>query len=463
MFAVAGVAPCTATIIVEGMSPVSRSRTKKSKSKPTAQAKGARRNGNPATRAGQTREADMAELRRLFGTETRDWWADSAENVLDACERLRDCDSPLTVENTVAAVFGTELAERLAAEHDGFDLPSWLVEVTDAAGRIATPPADSASARLLLHAIAASGTTRAAEAARGHLKRLRPTLSQTIADAYPWLSAPANGAVPTAAPLTVRNAYGDRWAVLVPFAIGGLPDTAHWYLWDIDACGTQRTVAAGVFDTAEAAVTEWRNAVGPTAATATPATTADIALLGELLSEHLRTGVFDGFLVGDEPTELLAEYFRSRNRATALLESVDPGGRRSRKSTRDRPTPEQIADVADRFADWCREHDQGPLPDRDSVYSLVDQWTSSKPSAWRYACSPHRVRTMAVILSDEYIDEYAQEMLALLPHWVTWCAEQTGLDSDLTERAVDTANLVSTPEAVRALDRPESDTVRIAE
>lgn len=445
------------------MSPVSRSRTKKSKSKPAAQAKGAHRSGNPATRAGQNAEAGMAELRRLFGTETRDWWADSAKDVLDASERLRDCDSALTVENTVAAVFGTELAERLATEHDGFDLPSWLVEVANAAGRIATPPVDSASAWLLLHAIAASGTTRAAEAARGHLKRLRPTLSQTIADAYPWLNAPANGAVPTAAPLTVRNAYGDRWAVLAPFAIDSLPDTAHWYLWDIDACGIQRTVAAGVFATAEAALTDWRAAVGPTAATATPQTTDDIELLGGLLSEHLRTGVFDGFLVGDEPAELLAEYFRSRNRATALLESVDPGGRRSRKLTRDRPTSEQIADVADRFADWCRQHGHGPLPDKDSVYSLVDQWISSNPAARRYACSPHRVRTMAVLLTDEFIDEYAREMLALLPHWVTWCAEQTGLDSDLTERSVDTANLVSTPEAIHTLDRPESDSARIAE
>jgi hypothetical protein len=445
------------------MSPVSRSRAKKSKSK-TAQAKGARRSGNPAAKSGQTAEAALAELRRLFGTETSGWWADSAHAVVDACERLRDCDSALAVENAVASVLGAETSERLVIEHDGFDLPAWLVEVADAAAdRITAGSADTAPAWLLLHAIASSGTSRAAEAAAGHLKRLRPTLSQTVADAYPWLKAPAHGAVPTGAPLTVSNAYGDRWAVLAPFAIDGWADTAHWYCWDVDACGNQRTVAAGVFDTAEAALAEWRTAVGPTAATRGPESTDDTALLGELLSEHLRAGIFDSILIGDEPAELLAEYFRSRNRAATLLESVDPAGRRRRKSAADRPTSEQIVEVTDRFADWCRQHDRGPLPDRDSVYSLVDQWTASNPAAWRYTCSPHRIRAMANFLSEEYITEYSREMLALLPHWVTWCAEQTGLDPDLTGPAMDAANQVSTPEAVRTVDRPEAAAVRIVE
>ncbi|WP_194891186.1 hypothetical protein [Catenulispora pinisilvae] len=445
------------------MSPVSRSRTKKSKSK-TAKVKGAHRSGNPAIRAEQTAEAGMAELRRLFSTETRDWWAASAEEVLGACEGLRDCDGALAAENAVAGVFGTELAERLADERDGFDLPTWLVEVADAAAdRIAAPSDGSVPAWLLLHAIASCGTARAAEVAGAHLKQLRPTLSQTVADDYPWLNVKTKGAVPTAAPMTVRNEYGDRWAVLAPFAIDGLPDTAHWYCWDIDACGIQRTVAAGVFATPEAAVAEWRTAVGPTATATTPETTDDLALIGELLSDLVQRGVFDGFLVGDEPAELLAEYFRSRNRAASLLESVDPDGRRRRKPTRDRPTSEQIVEVADRFAGWCRQHGRGPLPDQDSVYSLVDQWISGNPAAWRYACSPHRIRTVAVLLTDEFIPEYTREMLALLPHWVTWCAEKTGLDLERTTLAVDAANQVGTLEAVHALARPEATAVRIIE
>lgn len=445
------------------MSPVSRSRTKKSKSKP-AKAKGARRNGSPATRAEQTAEAHMADLRRLIGAETTDWWDDSVENVLSSCEELRDSGSALVAENTVVAVLGTELAKRLATEHDGFDLPSWLVRVANAAAdRVAAPAADPATALLLLYAIASFGTTRAAQAAAGHLRRLRPTLSQNTIDTYPWLNARTHGAAPTAAPLTIRNGYGDRWAVLAPFAIDGMPDTAHWYRWDIDACGIQRTVAAGVFETAEAAVAEWRNAIGPTATTATPETTHDPALLSELLAELIRAGVFDGYLVGDEPADLLAEYFRSRKRAMALLKSVDPGGRRSWKATRDRPTPEQVTDVADRFADWCRQQSRGPVPDQDSVYSLVDQWISPNPAAWRYACSPHRIRATALALTNEFIDEYAREMLALLPHWVAWCAEQTTLDARLTELATDAANLVSTPEAVRAVDPPEATAVRIIE
>lgn len=445
------------------MSPVSRSRAKKPKSNP-AKAKGARRSGSPATRAERTTEARLADLRRLIGAETSGWWDASIQDVLSSCETLRDCGSALAVENTVAAVLGTELAKRLATEHDGFDLPSWLVHVTNAAAdRVAAPAADPTTAWLLLYAIASFGTDRAAQAADGHLKRLRSTLSQSTIETYPWLNTRAHGAVPTAAPMTIRNAYGDRWAVLAPFTIDGLPDTAHWYRWDIDACGIQRTVAAGVFETAEAAVAEWRDAVGPTATAATPETTHDPALISELLAELIQAGIFDGFLVGDEPADLLAEYFRSRKRAMALLESVDPGGRRSWKATRDRPTPEQITDVADRFADWCRQQSRGPMPDQDSVYSLIDRWISLNPAAWRYTCSPHRIRATALALTDEFIDEYAREMLALLPHWVAWCAEQTALDADLTGLATDAANLVSTPEALRAVDSPEATAVRIIE
>jgi hypothetical protein len=357
------------------------------------------------------------------------------------------------------------LAECLDAYHDGIDLPSWLMEIVDAAAeRIAAAPADSASAWLLMHAIASSGTGEAAEKADGHLKRLRPKLNQAFtAYTHPWLSTAPTSAVPTGTPLTVRNAYGDRWAILAPFAIDTLPDTAHWYLWDVDACGTQRTVAAGVFATAEAAVTEWRTAVGPTAADATPQAFDDVALVTELLSEYQRTGFLDHFLVGDEPAELLAEYFRSRRRAAALLESVDPSGPRRRKAPRDRPTEQQTLDIANGFAAWCRQHDRGSLPHQDSVYSLVDQWIATNPAAWRYACSPHRVRATAVLVSDMFDDEYAREMLALLPHWVAWCAEQTGLNPGLTASAVEAANQVTTPEAVYALDRPEATSTRIAE
>lgn len=129
----------------------------------------------------------------------------------------------------------------------------------------------------------------------------------------------------------------------------------------------------------------------------------------------------------------------------------------------DRPSTEQIVDAADRFAAWCEQNEPDSLPDRESVISLVDQWLGNDPAAWRHACSPHRIRHAAVLLTEEYIDEFAREMLALIPHWVAWCAEQTGLDAHHTELALATAHQVTTPEAVKALDRPEADAVRIVE
>lgn len=446
------------------MSPVSRSRTKKSKSK-TAPAKGARRSGNPAIRSEQSAEANLAAWQSLLAPDVHQWWADSAEAVLAGCAGLGECRSALAVENAVAAVLGVELAERMAAEEFGFDLPAWLAEVARAAAdRVGNRAQDPVAAWLLLYAIAACGTPRAAEAATGHLGRLRPMLDGSVTGAYPWLSAPARPATPTGAPVTAHNSYGDRWMLVAPFAIDDLPDTAHWYCWDIDACATERTVAAAVFATAPDALAEWRAAVGPSAATATPEPAGEITLVRELLADATRTGPMAGFLVGDEPAQLLAEYFRSHSRGTALLESLDPRARHTgRKATRDRMTAAQTEEAADRFAAWCRERERGPLPDRESVVTLADEWLAGNPAPWRYACSPHRVRAMAALINDTYLDEHAREILALFPHWVAWCAEQTGLDPEHTELALTTARHVCTPEALEQIERPEDDAVRITE
>ncbi|MET0521530.1 MAG: hypothetical protein ABW156_06075 [Jiangellaceae bacterium] len=62
-----------------------------------------------------------------------------------------------------------------------------------------------------------------------------------------------------------RDSYGGRWAVVAPFA--SADGSGRWYMWDVDACGYEvATVHSGFYQSAEAALAEWQQAVGPSAA-----------------------------------------------------------------------------------------------------------------------------------------------------------------------------------------------------
>ncbi|MER7009168.1 hypothetical protein ABT297_39840 [Dactylosporangium sp. NPDC000555] len=65
--------------------------------------------------------------------------------------------------------------------------------------------------------------------------------------------------------LWARDAYGSRWAVVAPFASASGQD--RWYLWDVDACGSEVvTVHSGFHPSAESAMAAWQEVVGHTAA-----------------------------------------------------------------------------------------------------------------------------------------------------------------------------------------------------
>ncbi|MGS2644661.1 hypothetical protein [Streptosporangium sp. LJ11] len=40
-----------------------------------------------------------------------------------------------------------------------------------------------------------------------------------------------------------------------------------------------------------------------------------------------------------------------------------------------------------------------------------------------------------ILIADGYIKKYAEAILDLLPQWVEWCIECTGLTGELAERA----------------------------
>ena len=90
--------------------------------------------------------------------------------------------------------------------------------------------------------------------------------------------------------------YGSRRLVTAPFSCdGGAPD--HWYAWDIDLCWIAVVVGAGVFASAEDALREWRDAVGP-AASGAALSPCPAGMTAQLLGPCLRTGPLADMLQG---------------------------------------------------------------------------------------------------------------------------------------------------------------------
>jgi hypothetical protein len=49
-------------------------------------------------------------------------------------------------------------------------------------------------------------------------------------------------------------------------------------------------------------------------------------------------------------------------------------------------------------------------------------------------CSPHRVALTVLHLRNYYLDDFAAQLIALLPDWICWLAERNGNRAELVER-----------------------------
>ena len=101
-------------------------------------------------------------------------------------------------------------------------------------------------------------------------------------------------------------------------------------------------VGAGVFGSAEDALAEWRDAVGPTAAGAVPSPCA-AGMTARLLSPGLETGPMANILEGSESRDLIREYHRLRRRAHDLTGSAHAGAG---------SPPSDDGREPDAFVDW---------------------------------------------------------------------------------------------------------------
>jgi hypothetical protein len=237
--------------------------------------------------------------------------------------------------------------------------------------------------------------------------------------------------------LWTRDAYGSRFGITAAFSTPGGPD--RWYLWDIDACGHQAfTVHSGYYPTPERALAEWQAGVGPLAAGGTAFTPVDNpSLLADLMPAE------EGFLrAGGEDAEQFAEYHRSKRLAEAAIEAVGPA-RAAQEADLDATT------AATQFAAWLRAHRAGPpqpaeleVPAgleapaqlEELVTELADSWRIESPTALYHTCSPHRVALTVLHVRNYYQDDFAAQLVALLPDWTSWLAASNRTAPELAER-----------------------------
>jgi len=233
--------------------------------------------------------------------------------------------------------------------------------------------------------------------------------------------------------LWTRDAYGSRFGIVAAFSsVPGESD--RWYLWDIDACGYRPfTVHSAYYATPEQALAVWQAGVGELAAADTSFTPVDDpGLLIDLWPTE------QGFFrPGGENTSQFAEYHRGMRLAEAASEAVEP------LNLSERPPDLDAATAATQFTAWLREHRPGqPQPsDPDNldnldnlVTELADSWQINCPAALYPTCSPHRVALTVPHLRNFYLDDFADQLIALLPDWIRWLADRNDTSAELTER-----------------------------
>lgn len=309
--------------------------------------------------------------------------------------------------------------DRLCPPH----LAQALVVAAVAAVEATTGKADAWRApQRVLTAVAGILPYPDSEAAVDAIARLRDTVGGRALPAAP------PGPVVTGPVLWTRDRYGSRFAVTAPITTEDQPE--RWYLWDIDACGHQAfTVHSGFYPTPEAALTEWQTGVGPIAAADTVlAPVDDPWLVAQLLP------VEEGMLrSGGENVEQFAEYHRSRRLAGAVKQAIrqqetQPGGGLD------------AATAAVEFTAWLRARhaDQQELPeDVDELATeLADSWCINGIDAVFTTCSPHRVAQCVLHVRGYYLDDFADQLVTLLPDWTRWLAARNDTPPDLADRCL---------------------------
>ncbi len=408
--------------------PVSRKRKKKSRS-------GRRSSGRPEA-AAPSRTAPANPLRELFEHRRQldehrtALAADSAGPMVDALITAAPGCSDDELEDGFCARFGAAMTQYEGGELEDMVSPDDFVRaVLSALDERLREPEDSGSdvaAAQRLLAVVAGVLPEPLSASAWDL------VAEHLDDAAAQRAT--RGRAVTGPAQWARNSYGTRWAVVAPFTCA--EGSRRWYLWDVDTCGYEIvTVHSGFYPSAETALAEWQQAVGPSAAEAALAPADDTETLDALVP-----GEVESIRFGGEDQAQFAEFLRSRR----LGRTVRQAAGRARGRTLPRLSVET---AAERFARQLRrighqdrpagdESDQGPAGAGDLAAEMAESWSPrGHPSLYPY-CSPHKVDAAVSHLRDFYQDDFATQLIAVLPEWIRFLAEHTGMAADLTDRCL---------------------------
>jgi hypothetical protein len=404
----------------------------------------------------QPDRAALLELayRLAGGALPEPWWRESHDRILTQARALAWPSRLVDVETRTCKIVGDEFFERLGSPGTGLHPAQWLCALTERAGaalRTAlSQGADWRGSWALLCGLALTAPRTPEDAVSETVQRVReefPAIKDPLQTALaemdkaaklltdrglePGADCPAGGSRPAGEPLVAQDAYGSRFLLTAPFSYdGGAPD--HWYAWDIDFCWIDVVVGAGVFASAEDALHEWRDAVGPTAAVAALSPCA-AGRTAKLLAPSLQTGVLADMLQGHEPRELIREYYRHRRRARDLTLSAGTGAG---------PSPFDAGQAHAAFVDWhAARYDAVPAASPEAAGTILAVWGPYGALDERsfYACSPHRIEMAAHLIRHGYFADDANLALQLLPEWTQWCIEHSELEAEHAARSREAA------------------------
>ena len=402
-------------------------------------------------------QAALRELAYRFagGALPEAWWRESHERIL-ALARARTWPARLVDRETQACrIVGDEFYDRLRSPGTGLHPAQWLRALAEETGAalhatLAQGADDWQKLWALLCGLVLVAPRTPAGAVDETVRERLPEFPDikdprqtALAEAEkfaklaadrelePGLGHLADGWQPAGEPLVASDVYGSRRLVMAPFSCdGGAPD--HWYAWDIDLCWIAVVAGAGVFASAGDALREWRDAVGP-AASGAALSSCPAGMTAQLLGPCLRTGPMGDMLEGNEPRDLIREYYRLRRRARDLTGSADTAAGWS---------PFDAGHAPDAFLNWyATRHNDVPAAVTEAAATIHEEWGPHEYPDERsfYACSPHRIEMAAHLIRESYFAGDANPALRLLPEWTQWCIERTGLDGDAAARSREAA------------------------
>jgi hypothetical protein len=417
------------------VSPVSRGRKpKKSKQRGAGKVRPGRREDAYLPPV-SPRRAALTTLTGLLGEqlERPPWFDPAIDTLLGEADAVVAAKDPRELDQIVAELVGAELERALHTRGAALRFEWWLTELADAAANRACDALRSGDRDgwqapwRLLQALTGLADPAIGD---GRLSRVRKALPKELAAGEPsWLRL-VSKVTATGELWQMRDAYGGRFAVIAGFAY---PDGAYpsVYLFDVDAGGFVTLAGGGSFDGVTEAAEAWRARVGDTAAGAEPIPVEDPAGLHCLVQ-------WDGgdMLTGDETRSCLDNWFRARRRLHDLAVVLHKRGTPL-------PVPGNIyrdreADaepLKEAFTAWYEQR-YGKAPGADAVEAMTYEWVEGTLPGCERMIAPGKVGLLVRLMRDWVQDDGTAEVRRLLPDWVRWHGEETGLPQELVDRAV---------------------------